>query len=221
MPVNPPRRYHSPQRQEQANATRRHILDAALRLFTTHGYAAVTMEMIARAADVSPATVYLHFAGRSAIVGALADDVAAAPDLSVEHVLQEADPLEQLRIGARILRALNERAWLIADILRSLRGSDAELTRLWSVWQERHLDAVRRGITALATRTPLRAGLTPEEAVDVLYAVAGTEVYRALVTERGWTPERYEGWLFHFACRELLDEGCSPVRAMRGEASPR
>jgi hypothetical protein len=57
-------------------------------------------------------------------------------------------------------------------------------------------------------RGALRPGLTLDEAVDVYYALAGTDVYRSLVRERGWSPERYEHWLFEFGCRELL--GISP-----------
>ena len=207
MTVKSPRHYRSPQRQERANATRRHILDTAKELFATQGYVAVTMEMIARTAEVSPATIYLHFAGRSAIVGALVGEVIEAPDLSVEQVLQAAHPVEQLRIGASIMRTLNERSWLIADILRSVQGADVELARLLALWQERHLDAMRRASEALAHQGALQHGLTVEEAADSLYALAGTEVYRALVRERGWSPERYEQWLFQMVCRQLLVEG--------------
>ncbi len=43
-------------------------------------------------------------------------------------------------------------------------------------------------------------------AADMFYALAGTEVYRALVQERGWSPEQYERWLFETACRELFPQ---------------
>lgn len=162
------------------------------------------MEAIAHAADVSVATVYLHFAGRAAIVEALVEAMVAAPDLSVERVIQELDPVEKLRIGAHIIRQLNERAWPIVDILRDARGSDERLTELWAVWQERHLQAMRRGVASIAEVDALRAGLSADEAADILYAVAGPEVYRALVRERVWLPQRYEDWLFRIACRELL-----------------
>jgi AcrR family transcriptional regulator len=209
MTVNPPqrpRRYHSPQRQEQASATRRRLLDVAARLFAERGYAATTMQAVAAEAEVALATVYLHFAGRAALVAALAEEVVAAPDLSVEQMEQELDPLTQLRLGASIIRRLNERSWVLVDILRSQRGRDDELTQLWVRWQERHLEAVRRGVAALAERGGLRAGLSVVEATDILYAVAGTEVYRALVYERGWSPARYEAWLLALACREVLAE---------------
>ncbi len=200
----PTRRYHSPKRRQQADATRNRILAAAGRLFAERGYAAVTMEAIARQAKISLATIYLHFTGRAAMVGALAEEIVAAPDLSVEQMIREPDPVEQLRIGAHITRDLNERSWFVTDILRSQQASDPELARLWALWQQRHLDATRRAVAAVADKDALRPDLSVDEATDALYALAGTEVYRALVRERGWSPERYERWLFEIGCRELL-----------------
>ena len=203
---NQTRPYVSPKRRQQADATRRRILTAAEHLFAESGYAAVTMETVAQQADVALATVYLHFPGRSAMVGALAEEITAAPDLSVELVTQHPDPVEYLRVGARIMRQLNERAWLIADILRSQRGGDPEVARLWALWQQRHLDAMRRSMTTLDQQNGLRRGLSVEAAADELYAIAGTEVYRALVLERGWPPDKYELWLFETSCRLLLQD---------------
>ena len=212
-PNTPKRGYHSPKRQQQAGATRRRILAAAERLFAAQGYAAVTMEEIAREAKVSLATIYLHFSGRAAVVGALAEEIAAAPELSVEQVEQVdqgADPVEQAQIGAHIMRQVNKRAWLVVDILRGHRGSDPELERLWTLWRQGHLDAMRRAAEAIASRGGLRPGLSVEAAADALYALMGTEVYRALVLERGWEPDRYERWLFEAACRELLAPAPDP-----------
>ena len=215
-----PRRYSSPHRDEQANATRRRILAAAEQLFAEHGFAAVTMPRIAEQARVSQATVYLYFPGKVAIVSALADALAETPDLSVELVERESDPVRQLRRGASIMRQLNERSWLVAEILRGARATDERLAEVWSVWQQRHADAIRRGVAALQASGGLRPGLAFEDAVDIFYALTGTDVYRALVKERGWTPARYQQWLFGLACRELL--GASTVdstRASGGDSS--
>ena len=212
MSVRTPRRYASPQRDEQASATRRCILAAAEQLFAGHGFAAVAMPRIAEHAGVSLATVYLYFPGKAAIVRALADELAAMPDLSVEQVEREPDPVRQLRRGAGIIRRLNERAWLLADILRGAHGTDERLTKVWAVWQQRHLDANRRAVEALQAHGGLRPGLGVDEAVDILYALTGTDVYRALVRERGWSAARYQRWLFRFGCRELLGDS--------GEESP-
>lgn len=204
MTVKPSRAYHSPQRDEQVNATRQAILAAAETLFADRGYAAVTMGQIAHGAGVSVATVYLYFPGKAAVVGAMADALTASPDLSVEQVEGEADPIRQLHIGVHIIRQLNERSWLVADILRSAQGKDENLAQIWATWQQRHLDGVRRGMQAFQERGALRAGVDLDEAVDGFYALFGIDVYRALVRERGWSPEQYEDWLFQLACRELF-----------------
>jgi len=204
MAVKTRRSYNSPQREEQANATRARIVAAAGELFAERGFAAVTMEGIARGAGVALATVYLYFPGKAAIVAAMAEEITAATDLSVEHVERESDPVRQLRIGAGIIRRLNERSWLVADILRSAHGGDEGLASIWAVWQQRHLAAIQRGIAALHARGALRQGLGLDEAIDAFYALTGTDVYRTLVRERGWSPDRYERWLFRLSCTELL-----------------
>jgi AcrR family transcriptional regulator len=211
MSVKRERRYHSPQREEQVNATRRSILAAAEQLFAENGFAAVTMQRVASEADVSLATVYLYFPGKAAMVAAMAGAIVASPDLSVEQVEQETDPVAQLRLGSNIMRRLNDRSWLVADILRSAHGMDETLARAWDLWQQRHMHAIDRTVRAVQARRALREGLSALEATDVLYSLAGTEVYRILVRERSWSPERYEQWLFELACRELL--GISPGEA--------
>jgi AcrR family transcriptional regulator len=210
MSVKSLRSYHSPQRDEQTNATRRGVLAAAEVLFTTKGFPAVTMKAIAHQATISLATVYLYFPGKAALVAALAEEVAASADLSIEQVEGETDPVQQLRIGSHIIRRLNERSWLVTDILRSAQGTDPALSETWLLWVERHLGAVRRAMAALESRGALSSTVTLDEAVDVFYALAGTDVYRALIRERGWSADRYERWLFGLACRELLGQNPEP-----------
>lgn len=199
-----PRRYNSPERVDRAQATGREILRAAERLFASDGYASVTMKDIAHEAGVAPATVYLHFARKGSIVQALARAITDDPDLSVEQVEGVASVREQIRLGVSILRRLNERSWVVAEILRMHAGADPELQLLREDWQRRHIDAVTRGVAAVAHSGQLRSALTAEEAADILYAVAGTDVYRALVRERGWSPSAYESWLARFIDDHLM-----------------
>jgi TetR/AcrR family transcriptional regulator, regulator of cefoperazone and chloramphenicol sensitivity len=206
MSASSPRRYASHQRDAQANATRRRILATAEELFAEHGFAAVTLPRIGEHAGVSLATVYLYFPGKAAIVGTLADELVASPDLSVEQVEHEPDPVCQLRRGAGIIRRLNERSWLVADILRGAHATDERLARVWALWQQRHADAIRRAVEALQARGALRPGLGLDEAVDIFYALTGTDMYRALVRERGWSPARYQRWLFRIGRWELLGD---------------
>jgi len=50
---------------------RRQVLDAALRLITEHGYGAVTMEAVAREANLAKPVVYNAYPGREALLSAL------------------------------------------------------------------------------------------------------------------------------------------------------
>ena len=50
----------------------------------------------------------------------------------------------------------------------------------------------------------LRAGISPSEAVAVIWALSGPDQYTQLVFERGWTPTRYEEWLGDALINTLL-----------------
>lgn len=42
-----------------------------------------------------------------------------------------------------------------------------------------------------------------QETTDIIYAIGGVDVYRALVRERNWTPSEYEEWLTGFLAANL------------------
>ncbi|WP_298067142.1 TetR/AcrR family transcriptional regulator [uncultured Mailhella sp.] len=60
---------------EDGEATRRHILETAVRLFAEHGYADTTSKMICREAGVNMASVNYHFGSRDDLYRAVLDDV--------------------------------------------------------------------------------------------------------------------------------------------------
>src|SRR5580700_1072542 len=64
-------KYHSERRQEQAEATRQAILDAARTLFIERGYAGTTVADIAAAARVAVPTVYVSVGTKPEILGEL------------------------------------------------------------------------------------------------------------------------------------------------------
>jgi AcrR family transcriptional regulator len=72
------RAYSSPLRAEQAQATRRRILDAARAQFLAGGWTRTTVKVIADAAAVSPATVYAVFGTKRAVLSVLIDEALAS-----------------------------------------------------------------------------------------------------------------------------------------------
>ena len=51
----------------------------------------------------------------------------------------------------------------------------------------------------------LKARPTEETATDSFWAVARPDTCEVLVGRRGWTPERYEGWIAEAIAALLLD----------------
>src|SRR6202011_5175316 len=200
------RRYRSPQRKEQASATRREIMEAAQRLFSDQGYGRTTMEAVAGAADVSVATVYLVFRSKLGLLSALIADEVEDPTLDVQQVLAETEVDRQLAVGAQVIRQLHQRTAVITGILRSGLGNNARLEALWEEWQAGHRTAVSRVARHLAAAGQLRPGLDDARAADVLYVLAGSETYRQLVVELGCDPAWFEEWLAESARRLLLAE---------------
>ncbi|ALJ21187.1 TetR/AcrR family transcriptional regulator [Microbacterium sp. No. 7] len=80
-------------RQEQREATRRRIVEAAQREFIRSGYQRATIDEIVAAAQVSRATLYLHFSSKSELM-------SAANEEMVEHWRQAVSRLIPILIAA-------------------------------------------------------------------------------------------------------------------------
>jgi hypothetical protein len=50
----------------------------------------------------------------------------------------------------------------------------------------------------------LRPGLEVDRAADILWTLNHPDLWRLLVTDRGWTSEAYETWIADTACAQLL-----------------
>jgi AcrR family transcriptional regulator len=74
----------------RAEARRRHLLDAAARLFVREGYAGMTMVALAAEAGVSRRLVYDHFPDLAALYGAFFDDRASRYLASIDRAVTEA-----------------------------------------------------------------------------------------------------------------------------------
>ena len=86
----PTRAYDSELRAEQADATRRKILDALVRTMG-RGVAALSIPAVAREAGVSVPTVYRHFNSKAALVAALSADLVQRTGLMDPSMLEGAD----------------------------------------------------------------------------------------------------------------------------------
>lgn len=206
------RAYRSAIRDQQAEGTRRLILEAAKRLLEEQGYAATTMQAIAAEAAVVPQTVYSAFSSKSGLLSALWDIVLrgsedAAPVGALpwyREVIEELVPERQLRLNARNSRMVKERIAGVIRVIRDGATSDPAVGKLWSDIESSFYRNQAAIVGSIAEKGALRGGLDATRATDILWTLNHPDVWRLLVGERGWSPDDYERWFGDTACAQLL-----------------
>jgi AcrR family transcriptional regulator len=219
--VKSTRRYHSPRRRQQAAATRGQVLQAAQRLFEQHGYAATSMAAVASEAGVSLKTVYLAFETKSGVLRALwhlllrgdEEPVPVGERPWFRAVLDEPDPERKLRLNVHNARVVRSRIGGLLNVLRDAAPNEPEISELWARIQTEFYENQRAVIEDLHRRRALRRDLGVDRATDILWALNHPDVYRLLVTERGWTPDEHEQWLADLACSQLLRPRRSDIQS--------
>jgi AcrR family transcriptional regulator len=201
------RRYYSPARQHQAEDTRRRILDAARDRFRNSGYAGTTLDAIATAAGFSVKTVVAAFASKRGILAALVDPLLS-PNITgelVDELRSAQDPRQRIELVARLTRRVYE---TMAPELGLLHGASVIAPELAEVARQvgaRRREKQQRLVLFLAERQRLRGDLDPDEALDVLWTLTSYDLFRMLVQDCRWQPDRYEGWLAELLTQRLLE----------------
>jgi AcrR family transcriptional regulator len=198
--------------QARTRRTRAAVIEAARRLFLERGYVATTIEAISELADTPQPTVYRLFSSKLGILRALLDvsiagddeAVAMADRPQVRSLITHPDPRDVLTGLAALVAGLMVRTGPVHQVLEEAARSDhGAAAALAEIARQRH-EGQRRVIGALAREGELRSGLEEGAAADIVHALASPEVYRLLVTDRGWSGTRYEQWLGSILIDQLL-----------------
>jgi AcrR family transcriptional regulator len=206
------RRYDASRRRRVAEETRRTILAAARQVFLAQGYAATTMAAIAEMAGVALDTVYTTIGPKPTLFRLLIELALSGEDQPVpaeerdyvREIRAEPDARRKLARYAHAVRAIQPRLAPLFLVLREAARSEPELAALWAEIAERRAGNMRRFVADVAAAGGLRAGVTEDEAADLVWATNAPEFYLLLVEERGWEPERFEHWLTELWSRLLL-----------------
>jgi len=201
------REYRSLVRERQAGDTRKRILEAAQRLLRRQGYQGTTIEAIAHEAQVSAPSVYAIFKSKTGILKELVDQAGFGPqyESDVKRALRASDPVARLRLAAPIARGIHESQSAILDLLRGVGVVAPELARLERRKEGQRYERQEGTIALLRDSGSLRPGLDYTTARDIFWTLTGRDLYRMLVGERGWSAEKYEGWLADTLVRSLVD----------------
>lgn len=191
------RPYKSAVRERQAGDTRRRIVEATRQLLQSEGYAGMTIEAIARRAEVSAQSVYAVFKSKTGILSELLDQSMFGPDYedAVRQALSATDPGARLRLAARIARQIHDAQSAVFDLLRGAGVVAPELAKLEQQRECVRYERQERMIVSLRDAKRLRPELDYRTARDILWMFTARDVYRMLVRERGWTSQKYQEWL--------------------------
>ena len=206
MPKTAKRAYKSPVRQRQAGETHRRIVETTRLLLESEGYAGMTIEAIARQAEVSVQTIYAVFGSKTGILAELLNQATFGADYedTVRQALEEKDPETRLRGAARIARQIHDAQRAGFDLLRGAGVVAPELARLEQERERIRYERQEQMIVSLRGARRVQPELSYRTARDILWTLTGSDVYRMLVRERGWSSQKYEDWLADTLVRSLL-----------------
>lgn len=208
MPKSARRAYKSLTRQRQAHQTRARIVEATRQLLEAEGYAGMTVEAVARRAEVAAQTVYAVFGSKTGILAELLNQTTFGADYenTVQQILEERDPEKRLRGAARIARQIHDAQRAGFDLLRGAGVVAPELARLEQERERIRYERQEQMIASLRGAKRLRPELSSRTARDILWTLTGSDVYRMLVRDRGWSSQKYQDWLADTLVRSLLGQ---------------
>jgi AcrR family transcriptional regulator len=202
--VNARRKYSSPLRQRQVQATRRAVLEAARELFIAQGYRATTLEQIAQRAGVSKPTVFSAVGNKQQLLRTVRDVAIAGDDDPVpvaqrpatDRIRGEPDLGRAVGLLAQHLTGVASRYAELHEVVHAAADSgEDDLRELWQLEEDQRLTGARLWVEVLTGKGPLRPGLDPATAVDVLWLLMTPGNYHRLVHRRRWTTQQYQQWL--------------------------
>jgi AcrR family transcriptional regulator len=193
------RGYNGENRRKQAAANRAAVLDAAQHAFLEHGYAAVSIPMIAKIAEVSPEFIYKAFGAKPELLKAMFDRSVAGDDEPVaiqdrpdiRRLAAMTDAVEVIDGYAEFLSNVQVRVAPVYLLARDAAAADPAAAPVLAQMNAERLAGMGAMAKQLLQLGQLRAGLTHAEVRDVLWTYNSSEIYDLLVSRRGWTIRQY------------------------------
>ena len=177
-----PRPYSMEKRQAASTETRTRILEAARQLLASESEAELSMEAIARRADVSRLTIYYQFNSRTGLLEALYDYLAQRGNMRrMPEVFREPNSLVAIEKIISIfvgfwssdpvaIRRLRGMAALDAEIERGIEARDSRRRHIFGEILKRLAAAEKRTLS----------GKQLDSAADVLTMLTSFATYHAL-----------------------------------------
>ena len=205
------RRYSSPARTEQAESTRRKVIDAATQLFLERGFARATVSAVASVARVSAETIYATFENKRRLLEAVIDATIIGPTTSVpleeqsewDDIARQPTARARLRAYVAFSCGVLSRTSPIHHVIRAAADSEPFAVALGDrLLRERLASNVKHLRDYLGDE--LREGFPLRRAAERYCALSSPEMHHLLTVKLGWSRRMHQEWLGDMAERELL-----------------
>jgi AcrR family transcriptional regulator len=211
----PRRGYVSGTRTEQAQETRKRVIEAATRLFVRRGYATTTMRAIATEAGVSVPTVELLFGTKAQLLHvvidvAIAGDDEPVPVLSRTWAAEAQSAHGLAEFVSTVAQALSEAQARSAGVMLAAYEAAASDPDIQLLIMDRESQRERTAnwiVDGVLERAGLRPGLDRAGAIDTVWMLMDPVIFNRLSRHRGWSLDRYASWFADVLARLLVDTG--------------
>ena len=178
--------------------TRIAILDSARALFEEQGYFGAGLEAVAKKAGVSRQAIYLHFASKGELLTELhlrIYETDVVPALERNPIWTQPTALDALDATIAVDVEVASKVCLIHEALVVARRHFPEVDETLRPREEdRYQELVRLG-RWLEKEHHLPPGMEVGTFADMLWGLNSLGTFQNLVIERGWSHDRYAGWV--------------------------
>jgi AcrR family transcriptional regulator len=201
--VKPKRKYDSRHREAQAAQTRIGIARAAGAMFIAEGWQGTTIAGVARAAGVSPETIYAIFGNKPALLMA-AIEVAVRRDDPATPLVHQAEPSalkdasDQREVLARFARDIADRLAHVAElagVARAAASHDPALADLHRRLHQGRRENLEHVTEALLLKGQLKPGMNRKTATATIWRLASPDLFLLITGVEGMSLAQYARWL--------------------------
>lgn len=200
--------------QARTRRARAAVVSAARHRFVDQGYVATTIADIGEAAGVPVATVYRLFSTKLGILRAVLDvaiagddqDIPIAARPPVRAAFDDPEPRGRVAGFVALTTSINGRISAIYRTLVNAADADREADTFLNELTTQRQRGQGLLASSLASSASLSPSLSEQDAADIIHTLMSPEIYRLLVHDRRWPPERYATWLTETLVAQLLPE---------------
>jgi TetR/AcrR family acrAB operon transcriptional repressor len=205
---------------EQAAASKKRILDAAVRLFAEKGYKHSGVQEISEASGVSRGSIFWHFGSKEGLLFAVVDHCFSAWENEVlVPLLGEGTGPESIgqvvRSHVAFVKSSPEVGRLFFVMLFEGLAAQPKLLEKYRELHQRFRGYGRSWIQNAMAAGQLRADVDPEAAASAIVGALGGAHYQWLMD-----PERVDIEQVDAALAKVFERGLAPAQSSRSSSRP-